>query len=57
MDRKTFINRMLEDFIENVLRETCLFMLMKAMQEQKELDIREFTNLQKENSDEEIRDS
>lgn len=57
MDRKTFINRILEDFIENVLRETGLFMLMKAMQEQKELDIREFTNLQKENSDEEIRDS
>jgi hypothetical protein len=57
MDRKTFINRMLEDFIENVLRETGLFMLMKAMQEQKELDIREFTNLQEENSDEEIRDS
>lgn len=45
MDRKTFINRMLEDFIENVLRETGLFILMKAMQEQKELDIREFTNL------------
>jgi hypothetical protein len=57
MDRKTFINRMLEDFIKNVLRETGLFMLMKAMQEQKELDIREFTNLQKENSDEEIRNS
>lgn len=57
MDRKTFINRMLKDFIENALRETGLFMLMKAMQEQKELDIREFTNLQKENSDEEIRDS